>query len=126
MTLIIGGAYQGKLAYAQTRFDVPSGQIFYCSEEDIAIPNCKTVIYGLDRWILALIRKNISIAAEVKLFMEQSKNAVVICNDISCGVVPTDPVMRKWREETGRALGVLAQNADEVIRLFCGIPTKLK
>ena len=51
---------------------------------------------------------------------------VIIMDDIFCGVVPADPELRAWRELCGRTLTALAQKADKVTRLFCGIPKTLK
>jgi len=126
MILIIGGVYQGKLAYATERFALSKEQVYFCSNEDITIPSSKKILYEIDRWILALIKADINVPAKVERFLEHNKDTIVICNDISCGIVPVDPIMRKWREETGRVMGMLAQHSEEVIRLFCGIPTKLK
>ena len=69
---------------------------------------------------------NADIEGAVRRFIGQNGDAVVICNDISCGVVPDDPVLRKWREATGRAMAELAGASEEVVRLFCGIATTLK
>ena len=33
---------------------------------------------------------------------------------------------RAWRDAQGRALSMLSAASDEVVRLFCGIPTRLK
>lgn len=108
MVLIFGGAYQGKLDYAKQRFEH------------------KNIIDGFDEWILELVKAGADTAEEVRRFIETHPDAVVICCDISCGVVPADPLMRKWREAVGRALAALSQKSDEVIRMFCGIPTKIK
>jgi adenosyl cobinamide kinase/adenosyl cobinamide phosphate guanylyltransferase len=62
----------------------------------------------------------------VRQFIADNPDAIVICNDISSGVVPVDAVMRKWREAVGRTLAALSQKSDEVIRLFCGIPARIK
>lgn len=125
MILIFGGAYQGKLDYALERFCADENQIYRCNSEDISIPDGK-IIYEIDRWILALIQADANITENVSNFANVNKDAIVICNDISCGIVPIDALMRKWREETGRALAVLARQSDEVIRLFCGIPSRIK
>ena len=125
MTLIFGGAYQGKLDYALERFGLSVGDVCRCSSEDISTPTGK-IVYEIDRWILALIKEDANIAESVNNFIASGKDAIVICNDISCGIVPTDAVLRKWREETGRAMAVLARHADEVVRLFCGIPSVVK
>jgi len=132
MILIIGGAYQGKLSYALKRFNLTESDVYFCSDGNTAMPPAKSdksdkkIICGLDRWILALVREGMDAREWTERFMESCENAVVICDDISCGVVPVDAQLRQWREAAGRSLGVLAQNADEVVRLFCGIPTRIK
>jgi len=108
MVLIFGGAYQGKLDYANERFK-----------------NIK-IINGFDKWILELVKTDADIMAEVRRFIAENADAVVICDDISGGVVPVDPIMRKWREAVGRSLALLARESAEVIRLFCGIATRIK
>ena len=125
MFLIIGGAYQGKLKYAFERFHFTENDVYRCSEGDRKTPRGK-VVYGLEDWILALVKADMDVAEKVREFIGQNTDAVVICRDISCGVVPTDAVLRKWREDVGRSLTALSKNASEVIRLFCGIPTGIK
>ncbi|MCL2526836.1 MAG: bifunctional adenosylcobinamide kinase/adenosylcobinamide-phosphate guanylyltransferase [Defluviitaleaceae bacterium] len=126
MVLIIGGAYQGKLDYALGRFGVTKEDIYFCSDTDIKIPAGKKIVYEIDKWILALVKDGADIADNAKSFVAENPNAVIICDDISCGVVPIDSSLRKWREETGRAVGQIAQESSEVVRLFCGIPTQIK
>ena len=53
-------------------------------------------------------------------------DAVIIADDISCGVVPIEADIRLWREETGRALTALAACSDTVTRVFCGLPARIK
>ena len=119
MILIFGGVYQGKLEYAQERFGL--NEAYNC--KDITMPKGK-LINNFDQWILALVRENMEVP--IQQFIETNQNSIVICNDISCGVVPMGSDIRKWRDEVGRAMGKLAQHSNEVIRMFCGIPTQLK
>ena len=126
MILIFGGAYQGKLAYTLERFNLTGSDVYKCGDENINMPGNKKIIYEIDKWILALVKAAIDVAQTIQQFIDGNPDAIVICNDISCGVVPIDPVMRKWREAVGRTLAVLSQQSDEVVRLFCGIPAKIK
>ena len=109
MVLIFGGVYQGKLAYAKKRFG-----------------DGKKIINNVDREVLAWIESGENLPEKINEFINDNMDSVVICNDISCGVVPIDPLMRKWREEVGHFMSLLAENSDEVIRLYCGIPIRLK
>ncbi|MCL2126620.1 MAG: bifunctional adenosylcobinamide kinase/adenosylcobinamide-phosphate guanylyltransferase [Treponema sp.] len=122
MVLIFGGAYQGKLAYALERFNLAEGDVYRCTAEDPAMPENKKIIYEIDKWILALIRAELDVTEAVRRFIDANPDTVVICNDISCGIVPVDAEMRKWREAAGRSMAEFSRCSDEVIRLFCGIP----
>jgi len=128
MILIFGGAYQGKLDYALERFGLDESEVYNCGGA-ADIPGGKKIVRGIDRWVLALVRAGAGIADIEKAagqFIETNPGAIVTCDDISCGVVPLDPVMRRWREAAGKTLAKLAQASEEVIRMFCGIPTRLK
>ena len=57
---------------------------------------------------------------------ELAKREVVIATEVGGGVVPADPEERAAREAAGRLACLLADRADRVIRVFCGIPTVLK
>ena len=46
--------------------------------------------------------------------------------DFSCGVVPMDAEMRRWRDENGRPNNYLSARAERVVRMFCGLPQVLK
>lgn len=126
MTLIFGGAYQGKLDYARARFNFAPEHIYHCSEDETSIPQGVTVINGLEKLLLAVIRGGGDTEDTVQRLLQMPGDIVVICTDISCGIVPLDPILREWREAVGRAVAALALRADEVVRLFCGIPTVLK
>ncbi|MCL1804639.1 MAG: bifunctional adenosylcobinamide kinase/adenosylcobinamide-phosphate guanylyltransferase [Clostridiales bacterium] len=125
MIFIFGGAYQGKLAYARDRFGLADSDIYRCGES-AEMPEGGKVICGLEKWILALVYANADVEDEMQRFIRRNEEAVVICDDISGGVVPADATLRKWREAAGKAATELASHSDEVIRLFCGIPTRIK
>jgi hypothetical protein len=124
--LIIGGAYQGKLDYALSRFELHKSDVYSCKETTMTIHTKKPIIYGFDQWILALVRAEFNVQTEVDKLLPKLADKIIISTDISAGVVPLDSIIRAWREEVGRATVKLAQNADEVVRLFVGIPTRLK
>ena len=126
MILIFGGVYQGKLAYALQRFKLTEGDVYTCDSDNNAAPKNRKIIYEIDKWILSLVRSNTDIENAMQQFINSNRDAIVICNDISCGVVPLDPVLRRWREAVGRSLASLSGLSDEVIRLFCAIPSRIK
>ena len=51
---------------------------------------------------------------------------VVIATEVGGGVIPADPQERADREAAGRLACLLAERADAVIRVYCGLPRALK
>lgn len=125
MVLIIGGAYQGKLDYAMKNYGITSDDVFDCEQKN-SIDFSKSTIYSIDKLILQQIKDGIDPVLYVKESLHQFKSKIIICEDISCGVVPIDGLMRKWREYVGYTLATVSRECDEVVRVFCGLGTKLK
>ncbi len=55
-----------------------------------------------------------------------AEKRIVLITEIGSGVVPTDPEERRKREEAGRFGCMLAERAETVIRVCCGLPQLLK
>ena len=126
MILIIGGSYQGKLDFARERFGLADADIQICDEHTDALDPARRCVAFIDRFALNRVRAGMEPADAFRGDPEAFKDAILIANDVSCGVVPMDPVLRAWREACGRMNNLLAGRADEVWRLFCGIPQRLK
>ena len=54
------------------------------------------------------------------------ENAVVVCREVSGGIVPMDGEERAWRERHGTLMQDMARGADRVTRVFCGLAEVLK
>ena len=57
---------------------------------------------------------------------ELARYEVVIATEVGGGVVPVDPAQRAAREAAGRLSCLLAQRAQRVVRVLCGLPLVLK
>ena len=125
MDLIIGGAYQGKLEYAAKTYNLKESDVHTC-REDAAADFDKKCIYGLEEFVMYCLKRGISAREVLEENRAKWENSVFICREIFSGVVPTDTLLRTWRDETGRVLTWLSKEAETVTRLFCGIPQKLK
>ena len=126
MILIIGGSYQGKLDYARRRFGLSGDEIQVCDEATSSLDFSQRCVAYIDRFALNRIRSGTEPAEALGTDPGLYKDVIFIANDISGGVVPMDPVLRAWREACGRMNMKLAGQADEVWRVFCGIPQRLK
>ncbi len=51
---------------------------------------------------------------------------IIIATEVGGGVVPINPQQRRNREAAGRLACLLAQRAERVIRVCCGLPQILK
>ncbi len=114
MILIIGGLASGKRDYVKNEYGY--------RDADMAdgLLDRRPVLYNLQRLVFSAPD-----AIEALLPALLNKD-VVICNEVGSGVVPVDKAERTAREATGRLCVALAERADKVIRLVCGIPTVIK
>ena len=118
MELIIGGAYQGKLNYAKNELGVAESDICDCSKEKADFG--KRCLYHYEQYLYQCAEKDEAAQLPTRA------DAVIIADDISCGVVPMDATVRAWRELCGRTLTAVAARSDTVTRLYCGIAKRLK
>ena len=125
MHLIIGGAFQGKTDWAKARFGLKDAEIVECAEQVLSDLSAKCITH-LERFALCCLRQGKEPKTVLLEEKDRWKDSVLICDDISCGVVPLDAESRLWREETGRALHAVSRHAATVTRIFCGLPLKLK
>lgn len=124
MILVIGGAYQGKRDFAKKTFGIPEEQVYTCSGREIDFS--KRCIDRLEEFTYACVEAGIEPKTYFQAHREQWRDSVLICQDISCGVVPVDAVQREWRQATGRLCQYLAGEAQQVSRIFCGLEQRLK
>ena len=126
MVFIIGGRYQGKLDYARKRFHLTDADIQLCDEDTCKIDFSRRCVAYIDRYALNRVRAQEEPSATFIENIDRLADCVLISTDISGGVVPMDATLRAWREACGRMNNALAARADEVWRLFCGLPQRLK
>ena len=126
MHFILGGKNQGKLNWYLTRNhatieDVADGETMALD----VLPE-QAVINHLHRWIFRMVRNNLDPVPLLEQYLQKYPDAVILCDEIGCGVVPLDPTEREWREVTGRICCKLAEKAERVDRIFCGLNMRLK
>ena len=116
MNLIIGGAGQGKLAFALQLTGLTKADVSRSPAE----PN--HVIAGLETWL----RHTDDPWPALEQLLAAYPDVTIVCDEVGSGVVPMEKEGRIWRERVGRTCCALAERADRVIRVYCGIPTVLK
>lgn len=126
MKLVVGGAYQGKKAFAQTELGF--------MEQELA--DGRTCAYGswtekkgmhhLQDYIRRMLAEEMDASVCLLEEVKQNPEAVLLCNELGCGLVPMDAFDRRYRETVGRIQCELAKQAEEVYRVYCGIGEKIK
>ena len=109
MKLYIGGAYQGQDALAEKE-------------------NRDADIYADFHEIIrkAVLAEGKDLFTFVRGFILDHPAAVIVADEVGAGVVPVSREDRVYREAVGRALCMIAQEADQVTRCICGIGVRIK
>lgn len=132
MKLVIGGRAQGKLNYvlenmAGTSYKVYEGVLPDKKEIHAAKKNGNILIVNhFDNWVNNKLREDKNPEEELKAFVAEDMDCIMISDEVGNGIVPIDAFERDYRERTGRMLITLANEADEVVRVLCGIGQKIK
>ena len=128
MKMIIGGAYQGKLAYAKKQnpyIHWTDGEL--CEGDNIFAAEG---VFHFEKYIQSMIKKeNWSEKEAIDFASKLTKKCpdiVIVTQEIGYGLVPIDAFERRYRELTGRICTVLTANSDQVDRVVCGIGVTIK
>lgn len=123
MIMVTGGAYQGKTAFVTERLGIAHDEIIdgrICTPEEALSARCITCFHTL---VKRLGDESIPFTEGL---CRTNKSAVIIIDEIGCGIVPMEKSERVWRENVGKCGCIIAARSDSVIRLVCGIPSAIK
>lgn len=126
MRFIIGGAYQGKTEFAVKKYNLSPLEIADGEEIDvceIAKFKCVKNYHLFIKKILENGGDPVKITAKI---IAENPDLTVIMNEIGSGIIPIEKSERIWREQVGIVGCMLAENAESVERIVCGIRTKIK
>lgn len=62
----------------------------------------------------------------IKVLEQRSDPVVLVTNEVGSGIVPENPLARRFRDEAGRMNQIISQVADEVYLSVSGIPLQIK
>ena len=130
MDLLIGGRAQGKLALALQRH--PDISVLDENASLTKLKNQKQECWIWNHFHL-FVKARLAEGMDVQNLrefvlgiLEECPNVIIISDEIGNGIVPMVKEERLWREETGRLLCKIAEHAENVERVICGIPVKIK
>ncbi|MEG0899776.1 MAG: hypothetical protein RSD67_08070 [Oscillospiraceae bacterium] len=123
MTIIIGGRCQGKLDFAARKFNAK--KILNCENDKLDNFQEFDAINKLNFMIKRFIADGKS-DEEIRIIVMNLDNDVIICDEIGCAIVSMEKADRRLVELTGRICCDLSKKAENVIRIYCGIPQVIK
>ncbi len=57
---------------------------------------------------------------------EHPGTVIMVTNEVGMGIIPENPLIRRYRDLVGRANQIIAEAAEQVTLVSCGIPLQLK
>ncbi|MBO7047938.1 MAG: bifunctional adenosylcobinamide kinase/adenosylcobinamide-phosphate guanylyltransferase [Spirochaetia bacterium] len=118
--LYIGGTGHGQAELAEKETGLKPVQC--SSDEALKSP-------AIDKFHLItkqILEKGGSPQDFARKLIAENPDAVICSDEIGCGIHPLLQEERTWREETGRALCIIAEAAGTVTRVFYGIGQRIK
>jgi len=117
MIFITGPLFAGKRSYAKEALGLEDEA--FSTAFSTAFPTECPVVFEAQE--LARGCKDLEALAD-----RLARKQAVICTEVGGGIVPIDRDERQFREQAGRLAVLLAQRAERVVRVWCGLPQVLK
>jgi hypothetical protein len=123
MTIYLGGQGHGQAAICEKE----TGLTPISCASDPAAALTAPAISDFHLLVRAVLQQGGDAQDFARRLLAENPGAVLTCDEIGGGIVPLDPDERRWREETGRALGILcADPGTRLTRVWYGLPEVLK
>lgn len=127
MKLIIGGYAQGKLRVACQSVPGKKKIIWDGTLWESSVGNGEQLIINhFHEWVKTCLRDGTHVENELQRLFQLYPACIIIGDEIGNGIVPIDAFERKYRETYGRILSNIAERAEEVDRVLCGLSQKIK
>lgn len=130
MKLIIGGAYQGKRQYVAETYGISAAEM----ADGAALAITETVpqekcVYNFQLFVKKQLQNGTDfskIAAWTDNLCHTNSHLIIIMDEVGSGIIPMEKSEREWREAVGRMGCLLAQRAESVERIVCGLAVRIK
>lgn len=142
MVLIVGGRCQGKLSFARELIRREEIRLVSAvtvgetgeTEEAAGANRTPDLEQAFSAGLICHLERDVRVCMEEKKdamewaerLIKENPQAVVIADEIGCGIVPVDAFEREYRETAGRVCQRLAAESEAVYRVVCGIGNRIK
>ena len=124
MIFIVGGAWQGKRKFAESLLLETTGEIV--DQFHLYVKEQVHLIFNKENRESLLEQVKVQISCKIENITRNNPPAIVIIDEIGCGIVPVQPEDRIYRDLAGYAGQLLAEKAEIVYRVTAGIGVKIK
>lgn len=121
MRFVIGGANSGKCDFVKNKYGITE-----ILDADFDTVMTATAVKNFHLFIRKMMEVNRDIIAVIDKMCAENPCITVISTEIGYGVVPMDHADREWRECVGRTCCYIAEKAETVVRVVCGIGNVIK
>lgn len=134
MKLVVGGAYQGKTEYVKSKYGVAERDIlrpeqlgFHALQKKIAEAGENIVCIGqYHQFIRQGMEQGEDMEALTRNLIASCPAVIIIMDEVGSGIIPAERTERLYREQAGRIGCLLAEKAESVVRVVCGIGVPIK
>lgn len=126
MILVTGGIFQGQLEFVLNKTGMTKDQMVDCETCSLEALKTAKIILDYHKILKRLLKNSQDVYEFTNRLINNNPEAIVLVDEVGCGVVPASPFDREYRETVGRVSCELAKASTEVYRVFCGIGTKIK
>ena len=102
----------------------PETALDECASADVALLDCATM------WLMNHLMDESDLAsARINLLEGLTRckaDCVIVTNELGLGIVPADPLSRRFRQEQGELNQLLAATSDTVYYVIAGLSQRLK
>lgn len=129
MRLVTGGAWQGKKTWVMSNWAIDEDDMVDGAKtlecQSVKLSHMKAVNH-LHLLVKHWMNEGLCPEDEMQRLLELNPELIVITDEIGCGIVPMDRNERLYRELHGRLCCKLAGQAEQVVRVVCGIGQRIK
>ena len=126
MELYIGGTAQGKWTYVSQGRTFQADEVFDGETDEDKMMEHAVIWNHYHRWFWRVLRQGDNPEELTRKWLRANPGVQIISDEVGNGMIPMDPGERQYRERLGRMLCELAQTADKVERILCGLGQRIK
>ncbi|MCH4828092.1 MAG: bifunctional adenosylcobinamide kinase/adenosylcobinamide-phosphate guanylyltransferase [Planococcus sp. (in: firmicutes)] len=130
MHIVFGGAFNGKRQYVKNLIQNEEASWHEGMMPQLIASNSITVIAGVEHWVKDELEKGLTeqqLIEQVKKTLSSSQAPQIwVLTDLNRGIVPTERIEREMRDLVGRLYQFLFTEAQQITRIWYGIPQTIK